>query len=61
MSKKIIIDQELCIGCGVCANLCPEVFEMRDDGKAKVIKSEENECDYEMAAQNCPVEAIKVE
>jgi len=33
---KPTVDQELCIGCGTCQELCPEVFEVQDD-KAQVI------------------------
>ena len=25
------VDQELCIGCGSCENLCPTVFEVEGD------------------------------
>jgi len=60
MSKKITINQELCIGCGACANLCSEVFKMKDDGKAKAVNSEKSKCDYEMVVQSCPVGAIKI-
>jgi ferredoxin len=59
MAKKIIINQELCVGCGVCASLCPDVFELQDDGKAKVI--DENNCDCDEVVNNCPVGAIKTE
>ncbi|MCK5085393.1 ferredoxin, partial [Candidatus Parcubacteria bacterium] len=38
MTKKIVIDQELCIGCGACVNLCPDAFELQHDGKSKVTK-----------------------
>ena len=62
MAKKIIIDQELCVGCGACASLCPEVFELQDDGKAKVVNESSHEkCDYDMVINSCPVGAIKVE
>ena len=62
MAKKIIVDQELCIGCGVCANLCPDVFEIQDNGKAKVVNKDSCEnCDCEDAVNNCPVGAIKIE
>jgi ferredoxin len=60
---KAIVDPELCFGCGVCADTCPEVFEMGDDGKAHVkvdpIPSElEPTC--RDAADQCPEQAIKI-
>ncbi|MBE0601819.1 MAG: ferredoxin, partial [Firmicutes bacterium] len=33
---KATIDRDGCIGCGVCADTCPEVFRMADDGLAEV-------------------------
>ena len=33
---KVWIDQDLCTGDGLCAEICPEVFVMRDDGLAYV-------------------------
>lgn len=30
------IDQDLCTGDGLCAEICPDVFEMHDDGLAYV-------------------------
>lgn len=60
---KAIVDQESCVGCGLCANMCSEVFSMEND---KAIVSVENipsaaeECAKE-AASSCPVEAIKIE
>ena len=30
---KVWIDQELCTGDGQCADICPEVFFMHDDGR----------------------------
>ena len=35
--NRIEIIQEYCIGCGVCASVCPDVFEMNDDSIAVVI------------------------
>lgn len=31
---KAVVDKDLCIGCEVCVNKCPEVFKMGDDAAA---------------------------
>ena len=53
-----------CIGCALCPDVCPEVFEMEDDGFAHVVVDEvEDELiDSTLdAAEQCPVGAISVE
>ncbi len=61
---KAIVDQEICIGCGLCVGICPVVFEINADGKA-VAKVDIVPCDSEAeckdAADQCPVEAIAVQ
>ncbi len=60
---KASIDQNACVGCGLCANMCSEVFAMEDD-KAVVSLSSipSNLADSaKEAASSCPVEAIKIE
>jgi len=54
----IKVDQETCIGCGTCPEVCKEVFEMNDDGdKAKVIAQKNISC-VDEAIEACPVDAI---
>jgi len=57
-SKSMInIDQGKCIGCGLCAGMCPDVFQMNADGKSEVIAQTDIPC-AQNAAASCPVNAI---
>ncbi len=58
---KPIIDESMCIGCGLCVSECPEVFEMPAD-KA-VVKGEVpagKEDAAKSAAAACPVQCINI-
>ncbi len=60
---KAIIDQDSCIGCGLCESICPEVFKV-NDGKSDAIASPvpaaaQDNC--EKAAESCPVQCITIE
>lgn len=60
---KAIVDKEACTGCGLCTSTCPEVFEMEDNVAVVNLKniSDENKESVKQAAQDCPLEAIKIE
>ncbi len=59
---RIVHDREACIGCGACVSVCPDNWEMGDDGKAKPIKTEVEEIGCNQDAANiCPVQCIKIE
>ncbi|MGQ9858181.1 MAG: ferredoxin [Thermodesulfobacteriota bacterium] len=60
MGKSVYIDQDECIGCGTCQEICPEVFELDEEtGKAIVIQAEGGPEDLiEEAMESCPVSCI---
>lgn len=61
---KANVDKDTCIGCGMCPSICPDVFDMDDDGKAHTIVDEVpagKEGEAQDAADSCPVDAISVD
>ncbi len=61
---KAIVDKDLCMGCGLCVEVCPQVFEMGEDDKAHaktnpVPPGVESGC--RDAADQCPASAIVIE
>lgn len=61
---KVYIDKDLCIGCGACESVAPDIFQMKEDGLAHVVLDEVGEArrkDVEEAMGSCPSEAIKIE
>lgn len=57
---KVEVDANLCVGCGLCEQSCPDVFEIKSDGIAHVKANTCNSCNLQDVAQQCPVGAIKV-
>lgn len=65
---KVKIDPELCIGCGLCTELVPEVFELKENnnGIVSIVKDSVDFVDKKVqvkvkeAAMSCPSEAIKL-
>ena len=71
---KIIHNKKECISCGACAAICPDYWEMDDEGMAKLkgakavnshweleIKTEEAKAINQEASDVCPVGIIKIE
>lgn len=60
---KVSVDPEVCAGFGICVGICPEVFELHEDGYAKVLVDTvpaELEDLVQRAASQCPARAIAV-
>lgn len=71
---KVKVNKDACIGCGACAAICDEVFEINDEGLSEVKVEENSENKEEFvsvktelqdevrdAADSCPTGAIEVE
>ena len=61
---KAKVDPEVCVATGSCVDLCPEVFELGDEGVAVAKVAEvpaEAEDSCREAAESCPVDAISIE
>ena len=60
---KVKIDNDACVGDGTCAEMCPEVFEMKGD--LAIVKLDkipkELEARVKETADDCVVEAIIIE
>ena len=53
---------ERCVGCGLCVGICPECFEMDQDGLAEAVADPEGGDTAQRAReamQGCPVAAIE--
>lgn len=60
MSRVVYIDEDECIACGLCQDICPEVFKLDDDLMvAKVIKPQGGPEELiQESIDSCPVTCI---
>ena len=59
---KVSLNSDECIGCGVCNQVCPDVFGMEVAlGVAKVLRPETDELCAQEAEKSCPVGCIRIE
>lgn len=63
MAKKVKIDEDECVGCEACVELCPDIFEFVDDEEKAIVKMAEGgdeDCINE-AIDSCPADCIMYE
>lgn len=61
---KVYVDDNRCRGHGMCCTLCPQVFEVTNDGFAVVLVAEvppEYRDAVGQAVDQCPERAISIE
>lgn len=61
---KVVLNRDACIGCGACAALCEDIFEIDNEGLSKVKKEEIKDEEVEStrdAIESCPTGAITLE
>jgi len=58
--KKVILNEDRCIGCGACMSVAPDNFTFNDEGRAEIINNALTEEAIE-ASEMCPVSAITIE
>ncbi|MBV5323642.1 ferredoxin [bacterium] len=62
MAKKPVVDQEVCISCGLCISICPNVFRFNNSGRSECFNPEgASEAEIQTALDGCPVQAISWE
>lgn len=60
--KKIILDENACIGCGACISLDPQHFTFSDEGLSMVTSQNNLDTeDLKNAIESCPTNAITLE
>ncbi len=58
---KVEVQDDLCIGCGACAAISSQVFELNDEGISETIVDtvpEDEEENVKEAIESCPTGAI---
>ena len=56
--RKPIVNEDLCIGCGHCVEVCPKVFELESEKSQVTGPGNCGSCNCQEAIDTCPVQAI---
>lgn len=60
---RATVDHDLCIGDAICESICPQVFQLGDDGLSYVIADPfpaELQSEVQEAVESCPTDAIAI-
>lgn len=61
MNKKVEVDQDSCISCGLCVSTCPTVFRFDSSGKSEAYSLVGvSEKEIQQAVDGCPVQCISL-
>jgi ferredoxin len=61
---RVFVDPDICLGCGICEGIAPDVFSLGTETYAVVQLDPVPEnlwADVRDAAEQCPEEAIRIE
>jgi ferredoxin len=61
---RVIVDPDICLGCGICEGIAPDVFQLGADAIATVLLNpvpESYRAEVQDAVEQCPEEAIIIE
>ena len=60
---KIVVDYDRCEGNAVCMKVCPQVFAVGDDDRARLLvkhPAEDLRAQVEAAVRRCPRQALSI-
>lgn len=60
---RATVDHDLCIGDAICESICPQVFQLGEDGLSYVIADpvpDDLRAEVEEAVESCPTDAIAI-
>ena len=52
------VDEDTCIGCGHCVEVCPQVVELGNEKSQVIGPNKCGSCSCQEAIDTCPVQAI---
>ncbi|QWV92397.1 ferredoxin [Geomonas oryzisoli] len=59
MPSQVYVDQQICIGCGLCVSILPDLFRLNGDGVSEVYVQRGGDREkIQKAIDSCPVNCI---